>query len=181
MTDYEQYVKNNRDLLKGKEKLSQNCDWDYQSKEYGIPLILMSLPYLEINYSWCDTYIGILRKNKITNLSFQYIKGVKQNLELFSNLYFLKELTLADNLIETISKLKNLEFLSLEYVGSIESISALEKCQNLKEIFIAYGTTNIVDGDLSVFFELPKLKKILIEKKKHYSHTNEELHKHTGQ
>ena len=318
---YEERIQKNKNCLKGKEKLSKECEWSYESKEYGVALMSMNLPYLDIQNIWCDEYVDILIENDIKNLSFSYIKNVDNNLEIFSKLYFLKDLTLlglsygekdysfnglkylinlemldcrgsqsstpidfsylkklkvcslahtlhkknktlfecitleklsvygyldkdfsfsllinlkiltlqttsllelkgidklqklqsfklekskkikdfeeiskvkslkrltlkycrVDNLIESISQLKKLEFLFLENVGKIESISALKNCQNLKEIFIGSGTTNIVDGDLSVLFKLPKLKKVSIATQKHYSHTNEELHKHTGQ
>ena len=77
--------------------------------------------------------------------------------------------------ISSLEGLKNnleLRKLIIENLGDIESLSPLKNLLKL-EMVIFLGSTNIVDGDLSVLNDLPLLKNVGFKNRKHYSHTRD--------
>lgn len=52
--------------------------------------------------------------------------------------------------------------------AKIESIKALRNLEQLEEFFF-YGSTNISDGDLSVLSEMPNLKEVAFQQRRHYN------------
>jgi internalin A len=64
--------------------------------------------------------------------------------------------------------------LQLASIGKIADLSFLSKLKNLQEICI-FGTTDIVDGDLSVLLTLPKLRTVNLDNRRHYSHKRDEI------
>jgi len=70
---------------------------------------------------------------------------------------------------------KNTEELQLWSMGKIPNLKFLSNYKELSCIFL-HGTTDIVDGDLSVLLSLPKLRTLNMEHdRKHYSHKLAEL------
>ncbi len=76
--------------------------------------------------------------------------------------------------IEEIAGLKNLRRLLLIDDGEIESLSPLAEATSLEELYF-YGTTNIADGDLSPLLELPRLREVSFQDRRHYSTTRQDL------
>lgn len=76
--------------------------------------------------------------------------------------------------IKSLGTLKNLGKLVLNNCGDIESFHPLQACIQLREVYFT-ESTRVMDGDLSVFLNLPKLKKVWFQNRKHYSHTREAL------
>jgi hypothetical protein len=76
--------------------------------------------------------------------------------------------------LERIGEVTSLENLGINGQGAISSLSFVRGLVNLREF--RCGTTNIVDGDLSVLLQLPKLERPIINPhRKHYSHTSDLL------
>ena len=76
--------------------------------------------------------------------------------------------------ISPVRGLRRLRELHLCNDGEIETLEALTGLRRLEK-FIFYESTNILDGDLSVLKELPKLKAVAFMERPHYSHNREEL------
>ena len=72
--------------------------------------------------------------------------------------------------IEFLSNLRQLEVLDLSDDGEIRNLSPLKNLVNLKAFSFA-GTTNIIDGDLTVLENLPKLSMLMFKGRRHYTHT----------
>lgn len=71
--------------------------------------------------------------------------------------------------IDGIVKLHRLRRLQLCDDGDIDSLAGLESLQSLESFFF-YGSTNIVDGDLSPLTQLNHLSNLSFKDRKHYSH-----------
>lgn len=78
--------------------------------------------------------------------------------------------------LSPVSKLSDLRELQIENCGEIESLAPVVKCKKLEFLQIA-GSTTVLDGNFAALMELPKLKRVLLAKRKHYSHTADELEK----
>jgi hypothetical protein len=78
--------------------------------------------------------------------------------------------------LSPIGHLAELRKLTIEDCHELKSLSPISKCKKLEFLQIA-GNTVVLDGDLSSLNRLPKLKKILLADRKHYSHTADELMK----
>ncbi len=81
--------------------------------------------------------------------------------------------------IELIAALKNLKRIHLCDDGHIESLRPLASLSGLEEVLF-YDSTNILDGNLSLLAELPRLKKVAFANRSHYVPNGEELKKHIG-
>lgn len=71
------------------------------------------------------------------------------------------------------------EKLILNDNGEIRSLGPLRSQANLDWLVFA-GSTNIVDGDLSVLLELPRLRTIAFKNRRHYSHKLKEIQRVLG-
>lgn len=122
--------------------------------------------------------------NNITKL--QSLKKLRSlDLSLLSKLTSLKGIEKLINLeelkinscthihdIEEIKYLINLTKLWLIDCKDVESLKPIESIQNLNNLLF-YGTTNIVDGDLTPLTKLNKLTKIAFQNRKHYTHRSD--------
>lgn len=68
----------------------------------------------------------------------------------------------------------NARSLDLNSMGEIPCLNFLTKLENLEHISI-FGTTDILDGDLSVLLSLPKLRSVNMRNRTHYSHKQDEI------
>lgn len=75
-----------------------------------------------------------------------------------------------------ISRLSELRVLEIEDCHDIHSVDPIVKCRKLERLQIA-GDTTILNGDLSSLATLPNLRTVLLARRKHYSHSAEELEK----
>jgi hypothetical protein len=73
-----------------------------------------------------------------------------------------------------ISRLRKLRVLEIEDCRNIGSVIPFARCRKLERLRIA-GTTTILNGDLSSLAALPNLKTVLLARRKHYGHSEEEL------
>lgn len=73
-----------------------------------------------------------------------------------------------------ISRLSNLRVLEIEDCHDIDSVMPFARCRQLERLQISRNTT-ILNGDLSSLKALPNLRTVLLARKKHYSHTDDEL------
>jgi Leucine-rich repeat (LRR) protein len=79
--------------------------------------------------------------------------------------------------IESIAALKNLKKIHLCDDGHIESLRPLIRLNNLEEVLF-YDSTNILDGDLSLLTELPRLKNVAFADRPHYTSNIKEFEMH---
>lgn len=78
--------------------------------------------------------------------------------------------------IEALGCLQQLVWVDLTNNGDIESLRPLERIASLERVTFL-GSTRIMDGDLSPLFNLPRLKEVLFEPRRHYSHKPEDFEK----
>jgi hypothetical protein len=76
--------------------------------------------------------------------------------------------------LSPISCLSELRVLEIEDCHDIDSVVPIAKCRTLQRLQIS-GNTTILNGDLSSLTTLPDLRTVLLAKRKHYSHSAEEL------
>jgi hypothetical protein len=105
---------------------------------------------------------------------------VLQSLDAIGSLISIHELRLSVcpriRDLSPISHLSELRVLEIEDCQDIDSVVPIAKCRRLERLQIA-GDTTILDGDLSNLVALPNLRTVLLARKKHYSHSAEELEK----
>jgi hypothetical protein len=78
--------------------------------------------------------------------------------------------------LSPVAHLTRLAELEIEDCREIESLKPVAKCKELELLQIA-GNTTVVDGDFSDLTKLPKLKRVLLAERKHYSHNGIQLEK----
>ncbi|WP_133125888.1 hypothetical protein [Thalassospira marina] len=76
--------------------------------------------------------------------------------------------------VSELGELNNLKDVFLIDCGKIGSLQSLDNCGNLENLFFP-GDTNILDGELTALFEMPKLKKLTFANRRHYSHKREQF------
>jgi hypothetical protein len=74
----------------------------------------------------------------------------------------------------TLGRLCRLKLLHLQSYGRIPSIAFVRDLRGLERLYFLEGTV-VEDGDMSPLLDLPKLKKILFDTRRNYSHTLEEV------
>jgi Leucine-rich repeat (LRR) protein len=152
------------------ENLKTLALFDFKEKNINKFLRLKNLEKLALVTSPLQDLRGIGDLKKLKVLSFTYLR----KLEDFTGL---EELPALENLsitacgrinLGTSKELKGLKSLDLYDLPNLKSIKDLFKFPNLEAVFI-WGSTSILDGDLSFFSKLKKLKKLMIVKRRHYS------------
>ena len=76
--------------------------------------------------------------------------------------------------IEELATLEDLRKLQLNDDGAIASLAPLRTATGLEELLF-YESTNVRDGDLAVLTQLPRLKRVWFQNRRHYTHTRESL------
>jgi len=76
--------------------------------------------------------------------------------------------------VTALSELRKLRALHMEDCGKIRSVGFLKKCRQL-ETLLLMGDTDVVDGDLSIFMDLPGLRNWTFAKRRHYLHSEEQI------
>lgn len=132
---------------------------------------LESLEKLEIYHN--RNLIDLSSLSKCKNLKWLKLENCSKmdSLKTIENCVNLEYISITDckKVIDNkyIFLLKNLKTLAILRSGNIESISGVEKMQNL-ERFIIYDT-NVIDGDLHPLLKLKKMNFCFFKDKKHYS------------
>ena len=72
------------------------------------------------------------------------------------------------NAIDDVEMLVNLDFLGISQCGAIESLAPIAPLERL-EVLYAWGSTRVVDGDLSPLARLPRLREIRMRDRRAYN------------
>lgn len=135
------------------------------------------LTKLEILFVWKSAIENLEGGDNLSSVNRLSLYG-NRNLTTLKGIEQLKNLTKLEidgcksiNSIEEISSLENLEVLKIDNCGDIESLKPIQHLKKLKELTFA-ESTNILDGDLSPCIGI---QNVGFMKRKHYSHTYEEL------
>lgn len=76
--------------------------------------------------------------------------------------------------VDEIASLINLRELYLDNIGDIQSLKPLASLHQLRSLTFAEAT-NILDGDLSPLFALPRLEAVAFQNRRNYSHRREDF------
>jgi Leucine-rich repeat (LRR) protein len=136
-----------------------------------------SLRELSVSSKKMDSLRGLNRFPNVQALGLFKCHKVASLVELATCKALLKlELDKCPNIFDLtpVSNLKELRELIIEDCGEIQSLAPVANCKNLELLQIS-GNTNVLDGDLSGLLRLPKLKRVLLAEKKHYSHIADDL------
>jgi hypothetical protein len=138
---------------------------------------MIGLKSLTLVTSPIQSLAGIENLQNLEELSLNYLSKLN-NIEHIKHLKNLVDLEFesckAISSYEPISKLNQLKRLVFDKMGQIPSVEPFSALENL-EWLGWYEKTTITDGDLSPLLNLPKLIKLAIPRRKHYSHTDEEI------
>lgn len=141
---------------------------------------LKKLTSLTLHFSKIITLLGIGNLNNLRRLD---IAGCA-NLECIDELKKVKKITELRfdkckkiNSLNSLSDLSTIKKLSFNDIGDIENVKEIENLVELEELLFS-GNTKIIDGDFNCLKKLylkHRLKTVLFRKRKHYSHTPEDL------
>jgi len=108
----------------------------------------------------------------IDYLGLYYLRNL-ESLQGIENLHRLNYLDIAGcrrlKRLDEIAGLPALEFCNLSDNGTFESLKPLRGMKSLKQLLF-YGTTKILDGDMTVLNTLPNLNRVSFANRRHYSH-----------
>jgi hypothetical protein len=152
--------------------------YDYPSEDMETVFKLKNLRELHIvSGRRIDNIDGIDELGLLTHLELSYLP----KLSCISPLSTLKKLTHLEinsckniNNIKALSKLINLKTLLLENLDDIISLKPLKSCINLEYLGFT-NSTKVLDGDFNFLKELPQLKTIVYQNRKHYSDKRQDL------
>lgn len=122
---------------------------------------------------------SIAELTQLSALSALDIDGSKKitDLERVGEMSRLEDLTLTGVPLPGVgflSRLTGLRNLVLNDAGKIPSLSFLRGLDAL-EGFVPGGSTVVVDGDMSVLLDLPKLNWVTFTERRHYTHTSDQV------
>jgi len=122
---------------------------------------------------------SIAELTRLTTLSALDIDDSKKitDLERVGEMSSLEDLTLTGVPLPGVgflSRLTGLRNLVLNDAGKIPSLSFLRGLDAL-ESFVPGGSTVVVDGDMSVLLDLPKLNWVTFTERRHYTHTSDQV------
>lgn len=144
----------------------------YSAKDTSKFSQLINLESLSLANSPIRSLDGLKLLTKLKFLGLYNLRKL-ESLSGIEELYHLEELEINGcrslRSIKEVEKLANLRKLQFCDDGDIDSIKYLESLTNLESVLF-YGSTNVLDGDLSFLKKLPRLKKVSFQNRKHYSH-----------
>jgi Leucine-rich repeat (LRR) protein len=155
------------------KQLFINC---YTGKSSGVFSPLVSLEELTLYNSSLHDLEGFRTLTKLKTLAIANFRSLRSlsGIEGLTNLESLKVTGCRIQSIEEIAGLCNLKRLHLNNcheIASLAPICRLSKLENLDFI----ESTNVKDGDLGPIAELPSLKKVIFQNRRHYSHNREDF------
>lgn len=131
-----------------------------------------NLEVLGLLNSSIKDFESIGRLKKLKSIRFGNLKNLS-TLDWIKNLIDLEEVVFQRcRKIEKLDDLFGLfKLLKVHIINcdKIQSIQGIEHLQNLEE-FLFYESTNVLDGDLKPLMQLPKLKKVSFQNRRHYNH-----------
>jgi hypothetical protein len=132
---------------------------------------LTNLEKLTIANSSIRNLDGLSKLTRLTYLRLGYLNNIT-SIEPINTLKRLQELEIQN--CKKVASIKGVEYLSelkkilLIDMGSIDSLLPLRNIRDIQWILF-YGTTNIIDGNISFLRELRKLSKISFQNRRHYT------------
>lgn len=152
-----------------KLKILSMCNYNPKSKDLSDISTLDSIEELDIVKSTINSFKGCGELTNLKKLSFSYLNKLEYIDDLVANKQTLKVLEFDSckkiKNYDYVVCLSNLEKLSYNECGEMESIEFINKMPNLKSfIFIK---TNVINGDLS---PCKRLEYVAFDNKRHYSH-----------
>lgn len=142
---------------------------NYTGKHFKPISKLANLSELNLVDPHFETLEGIAQLTKLKNL--EIVSRRLKTIEHISKIEQLESLGISDSKkiekINPISKLASLKILSLENMGEIESLRPLLACQSLEELYF-FESTKVRDGQIRFLKQLPKLKIVRFENRRHY-------------
>lgn len=139
--------------------------------------MLPNLEKLRIQESKLSEVVSLAKLKKVKELFLATLPRLT-SLNGIQGMDSLEELTLGSvgriGTIAPLAALNNLKGLTLWSAGKIDSVKYLESVPSLESVGI-YGTTDVLDGDMSVFTRLPKLTVLALQGRRHYSHKPKDL------
>jgi hypothetical protein len=160
------------DTLGGVEELRSVITWRFSEVDlhafrdhFGLKrLTIKEAPHLE-------SLSGIGELPELAVLGIAMARRLSEISDVAGLAAPLREFELEDcpafDAIEDIEPLVNLRFLGLSNCGDIESLAPLVSLKQLEE-FHAWGSTRIVDSDLSPLLQLPRLREIRMRDRRTY-------------
>ncbi|MEW6555434.1 MAG: hypothetical protein AB1384_14250 [Actinomycetota bacterium] len=149
----------------------------YKSKDTDKFSKLVNLERLSILNSSIHNLWGLKRLSRLKKLVLGNLR-VLESLKGIEELFNLEELeVITCRSIGTIEEVRDLTKLRFLYIDNCGEIDNLEPLRNLNylERFGFIESTNILDGDLSVLFELPRLEQVAFQQRRHYSHKRDDF------
>lgn len=149
----------------------------YNKNDSDVFSKLVNLESLSILNSQIENLLGISSLRKLQNLRLGNLKKIStlqglENLKDLETLEIQKCKGILDvSVIFNLTKLKQLFLIDM---GNISSINGIENLTSLNE-FLFYESTNISDGDLIPLKNLPSLRKISFQNRKHYTLKREDF------
>jgi hypothetical protein len=138
--------------------------------------------------------LGALEELSIKNTSIKELAGISQlrnlrrleiglakNLESLAGVEHLSKLEELEinnckrlSSLAPVSSLKHLRSILVLDCGDIDSLRPVDGLPNLKRVMF-YGSTNVIDGDLSPITRLIKPIEVAFQERKHYSHKRQDF------
>ena len=138
---------------------------------------LSKLETLTVANSRLHEVYGLRALHRLRHLALYNLRQVR-SLSGIEGLQSLEEVEIKGcksiDSIDELATLQNLHRLALVDDGSIKTLEPLRSASNLEELYF-YGTTVIVDGQLALLTELPRLRRTSFQNRRHYSLRREQL------
>ncbi len=150
---------------------------NYKGKDSSVLSRMLELEELSLLNTSFNEIKGILFLKELKKLKLASLKKIN-SLEGIGKLKKIKELEVQNCKsifdVSPIFELINIERLLLVDLNTISSIKGIEKLV-LMRYFLFYGSTDVIDGDISSLFLMKQIRKISFQNRKHYSHKREEF------
>jgi hypothetical protein len=128
-------------------------------------LTIKEAPYLE-------SLSGVAEMGELAALSILLARRLVDIGDLAGLAPSLRRLELQDcpaiSTLDDVGSLVNLRFLGISECGDIDSLAPVTSLEHL-ETFYAWGSTRVIDGDLSPLAQLPRLKEVRMRNRRAYS------------
>ena len=147
----------------------------YKGKTFESFSNLVNLRSLDITARSIETMSGISMLTSLSKLSMSYMTKLA-SLDDIDSLRGLRWLHIQSSSkisdIRPLSELVDLEVLAFDGCGDVQSLAPIANLKNLRYVSF-FGTTKIVDGDLTPLLGLPLLRDVMFEDRRNYSHRRE--------
>jgi hypothetical protein len=141
---------------------------------------MQSLAQLSLSGGLLESTSGIEPVERLQQLGLYHLRRLRS----ISGVSTLRELRVLEvekcpgvSAIAEVASLRKLQRLRLDDCGPVDSLKELQDHSHLEEVYFV-GSTKIIDGDLSVLFELPSLRTVWFQNRRGYSHSLQDVQSH---